>query len=93
MPKLIFRAHAIRRTFERGVGVKEIEHVVAAAEVVEARPDDLPYPTRLSLGRFRGSPLHVLVADAMAERQTIVITVYEPDPARWRPGFRRRRRP
>jgi hypothetical protein len=79
--------------FERGVGVEEIEHVVAGADVVEARPDDLPYPTRLLLGKVRGRPLHVLVADATAERQTIVITVYEPDPVLWWPGFRRRRRP
>ena len=36
--------------------------------------------------------LHVVVADNAPDDETIVVTVYEPDPALWQPGFRRRRR-
>jgi hypothetical protein len=34
----------------------------------------------------------VAVGDNKEDDETIVVTVYEPDPALWRPGFRRRRR-
>lgn len=36
--------------------------------------------------------MHVVAADNRAADETIVVTVYEPDPALWRPGFRRRRK-
>ena len=36
---------------------------------------------------------HVVVADNEDDGETIVVTVYEPDPALWQPGLRRRRRP
>jgi hypothetical protein len=36
-------------------------------------------------------PLHlVVIVDDVREEERI-LTVYEPDPARWHPGFRRRR--
>ena len=90
---LVFRSHAIRRMFQRGIGVEDIRHVIATGEVIEDRPDDLPYPSRLVLGSIRGRPLHVVVADDDANATTIIVTVYEPDPSRWRPGSRKRRRP
>jgi hypothetical protein len=52
----------------------------------------VPYPSRLLLGFVGGRALHVVVADSADDGETIVVTVYEPDPALWRPGFRRRRR-
>ena len=54
---------------------------------------DRPHPSRLILGWCRGRPLHIVVADDSRADETIVITVYEPDPELWEPGFRRRRRP
>jgi len=36
--------------------------------------------------------MHVLVAENQAAREKIVITVYEPNPDEWEPGFRRRKR-
>ena len=47
---------------------------------------------RQSLERL-GVRGEVVVADNADDDETIVVTVYEPDPALWRPGFRRRRRP
>jgi len=40
---------------------------------------------------WRGErPLHIVAADT-PESKTIVITVYEPDPALWEPGFERKK--
>lgn len=64
----------------------------AAAKPVEAVADDQPYPSRLVLGWCASRPLHVVVAQNVADDETIVITVYEPDPLLWDATFKRRRR-
>ena len=79
--------------FQRRVGVAEVRAIIERGEVIEDRPDDLPYASRLLLGAVQGRPLHVVVAEDAAAASTIVVTVYEPDPALWRPGFKRRRKP
>ena len=77
--------------FQRRITPDDVRRVVAHGEVIEDRPDDLLYPSRLLLGEAGGRKLHVVVADA--PEATVVVTVYEPDPALWMPGFRRRRKP
>jgi hypothetical protein len=89
--RLVFRVHAIQRMFKRGINEADVRHVLAAGEVIEDYPDDLPYPSRLMLGWCGTRPIHVVAVDNTAEDETIVITVYEPDPRLWEPGFKRRR--
>ena len=89
---LVFRLHAIRRMLERDVTVEEVRRVVSQGEVIAHYPDDLPYPSRLFLGGLDTRPLHVLIADDARDGRTVVITLYEPDPALWSPDFRARRR-
>ena len=91
--QFVFRSHAIRRMFQRGITAADIRHVIDTGEVVENRPDDLPYPSRLVLGSVSGRPLHVVLADNAPEATTVVVTVYEPSPALWHQGFRKRRKP
>ena len=91
--RLLFRAHAIQRMFQRRIGVAAVREVVERGETIEDRPDDLPYPSRLVPGSEDGRPLHVVVAGDAAASVAIVVTVYEPDRAIWRPGFKRRRKP
>ena len=91
--QLVFRSHAIRRMFQRGITAADIRHVIDTGEVVENRPDDLPYPSRLVLGSLSGRALHVVLADNEPEGTIIVVTVYEPSPALWHAGFRKRRKP
>jgi hypothetical protein len=88
---LVFRVHAIQRMFQRRLSVDDIHHVLASGEVIEDYPDDTPYPSRLVLGWRGARPIHVVVADNAETKETIVITAYEPDPAQWEPGFRRRK--
>lgn len=90
---LIFRVHAIQRMFQRRISKEDVRHIVATGEVVEEYPDDIPHPSRLMLGWRKSQPLHVVVADDPDSQQTIVITVYEPDPSKWDSSFRRRIKP
>ncbi len=88
--RLVFWLHAIRRMYERKIGVEDVRQVVASGEVIEEYPDDTPYSGCLMLGWPDARPIHVVVAHSSLDRETIVITVYEPDPARWEPCLRRR---
>lgn len=88
---LVFRVHAIQRMFEREIGKEDVRQALVTGKTIETYPDDKPYPSRLVLGWSGSRPIHVVVADHPARHETIVITVYEPDPARWEPGFERRR--
>ncbi len=39
-----------------------------------------------------GRPIHVVAAEGDKD-ETVIVTVYEPEPDRWTDGFTRRRRP
>lgn len=88
--KLIFRTHAIQRMFQQRVNETDVRYVLAKGVTVEAYPDDTPYPSRLVLGWRDNRPLHVVIADNIADNETIVITVYEPDQGKWSVDFKRR---
>ncbi len=90
--RLVFRKHAIQRVFERRINDADVRHVVKNGEVIEDYPDDIPYPSRLILGWCGSRPIHVVVADNHDDRETIVITAYEPGSDQWEPGFKRRKK-
>ena len=77
--------------FERSIAADDVRHVLENGETIEDYPDDHPYPSRLVLGQVRGRALHVVAAEAAEGGETIVITVYEPDPAQWGPDLKRRK--
>ncbi len=89
--RVIYRVHAVSRMFERGITEAEVHKALSEGEEIAAYPDDLPYPSRLLLGWRGDRPLHVVVAYNARDDEQIVITVYEPDPAQWDVGFRRRK--
>jgi Domain of unknown function (DUF4258) len=91
--KLVYRLHAVRRMLQRRIGGPAVRKVIETGEVIATYPNDQPYPSRLLLGWSEGVPLHVLIADNSVDQETIVITVYRPDPDLWDPDFRKRRTP
>jgi hypothetical protein len=93
MLKLVFRVHAIRRMFERGISSEDVRHVLETGSTIESYPEDSPYPSRLVLGFVGQRPLHVVVADDEKAGQAIVITAYEPESGSWDETFRKRSRP
>ena len=90
--KITFRAHAVRRMFERVVSTDEVRAVLATGETIADYPVDTPYPSRLVLGWRGDRPLHVVAAYNATDDETIVVTVYEPVTADWEPDFRRKKR-
>ena len=92
MSRLLFRVHAIQRMFQRHISKDDVRHALENGETIETYPQDTPYPSRLVLGWCGSRPVHVVVADNAQGRETVVITVYEPDLTEWEPGFKRRQR-
>ena len=88
---LIFRVHALQRMVERHIREADVQHVLDTGTTIESYPDDQPYPSRLVLGWVASRPIHVVIADAQALQETIVITVYEPDPERWETDYQTRK--
>ena len=88
--RVIFRLYAVQRMFFRGISREEVRQVLESGDVIETYAEDVPYPSKLLLGWSGRRPIHVVAAENIAGRTTIVITVYEPDPRRWDQGLRRR---
>ena len=89
--RLVFRVHATQRMFRRQISVDDIHAVIRSGETIEEYPNDYPYSSYLMLGWCGSRPVHIVAADNSTTRETIIITVYEPDLANWEPGFKRRK--
>ncbi len=87
---LVYSGHAVLRMVDRGLDETAVHAVLDGDDVIETYPDDVPYPSALYLGFVSGRPVHVVAAEDADGQQTIVITVYEPDPALWDATFRMR---
>ena len=88
---LQYALHALRRMEQRQVSAADVRLVLATGQVVEDYPDDRFGASCLLLGRTAGNrPLHVVCS--YPQRPLVkIITVYEPDPAEWQPGFTNRK--
>jgi len=91
-----FTGHARREMESESLGVIQIDELleaIASGEIIEDYPDDQPYPSCLIFGRAQsGRPLHIVCAPVLDEALLIIITTYEPDPAKWEADFKKRKR-
>jgi hypothetical protein len=76
---------------ERDISDDQVRAVLLGGREIESYPADVPYPSRLVLGWSASRPIHVVVAENAADSETLIVTVYEPDPNQWEPGFERRK--
>ena len=88
--RIIFRVHAIERMFERGISAEDVRQVLATGDVIGEYRDDTPHPSRLILGFRDDRPIRIVAADNADTSETAIITVYEPDPAKWDSTFSRK---
>ena len=65
-----------------------LESVIEMGDVIRNYSYDTPYPSRLILGWSDDRPLHVIAADDDETNETIVITIYQPDPDIWNKDFK-----
>ena len=88
---LVFRVHAVQRMFERGISEKKVRQVLDAGDVIEDYSGEMTEPSRLILG-FQGKrPFHVVTSENAEENEITIITVYVPNPDKWKKDSRSRR--
>jgi hypothetical protein len=69
----------------------EIFFSVFGGQIIEEYPDDKPYPSCLIYGdTFTGEAVHSVWAYNQENEWTVLITVYRPDPKRWKDWRTRR---
>ncbi len=91
--KLIFRQHAVKRMFERGITVDDIANALDSGRIIEDYPTDFPYPSALWLGFVRNIVLHIVVAENASAGERVIVTAYQPDSAQWNANWTTRRNP
>lgn len=89
--KTTFRVHAVQRMFERDISVKRVLSAIKSGETIEDYSSEMPEPSRLILGFQGKQPFHVVTSENPETNVTTIITVYIPEPDKWRNDFRSRR--
>ncbi|MBI5816778.1 MAG: DUF4258 domain-containing protein [Nitrospinae bacterium] len=77
---------------ERRIGKEEIINAVKTGEIIASYPDDSPLPSFLVYGDSVAKPLHIVVGVDAAGGNCHIITVYQPDPAKWHEDNKTRKR-
>jgi hypothetical protein len=75
---------------QRGFEPEDIRSTIVNGTIIEEYPEDVPYPSFLVILWQGQRPVHLVAANNNADGETIIITVYEPDPQKWNSGFTRR---
>lgn len=85
-----FSKHAVDQSIRRRISVQEVREAIVPGEAIEEYPEDKYWPSYLLYGKTAaGRPLHVQCSHP-ARPLVKIITLYEPEPARWI-DFRERR--
>ncbi len=88
---IIYRVHAVQRMFERKVSGRRVREALETGETIEDYSAEMPEPSHLILG-FQGKrPFHVVTSENPQENKITIITVYLPDPNKWKKDFRSRK--
>ena len=77
--------------FERNVSAKKVRQVLELGETIEDYSSEMPEPSRLILGYQGQRPFHVVTSENLEANEITVITVYLPDPSKWKKDFRSRK--
>jgi hypothetical protein len=83
--------HAQRALIDDGVSAAEAIAATLAGEVIEDYPDARICPACLALGRLAdGTAVHAVWAFDAGSDYAVMVTAYQPDPARWSLDLRKR---
>jgi hypothetical protein len=90
--RIMFRVHATKRMFERGISQGDALLVIDKGSIIEEYPDDFPFPSVLINGIDSANKhLHCLVSFDRSAERFYIITVYHPDPEKWVENYSKRK--
>jgi hypothetical protein len=83
--------HAADEMLADAIEEPQVVHATLVGEVIEDYPTAFPCPACLVLGRTSENfPIHAVWAFDPVTCYAVLVTVYQPDPARWTADLRRR---
>jgi hypothetical protein len=86
-----YRLHATQRMYQRNFEEFDIFSCLDNGKIIEKYENDMPFPSVLINGRsISNRPIHVIVGIDIKLKRLYIITVYEPDPVKWKENFTRR---
>jgi hypothetical protein len=89
--RILLTDHVFDKLRSIDLGLAEFESLLDAGIVIEETLlADGPVKELVLLIEWL-RPLHLVVIVDEIRREERIVTVYEPEPTRWQPGFRRRR--
>lgn len=92
--RMLYLPHAIDRMSkpDQMISATEVRYVINAGSIIEDYPEDARGHSCLMLGyRNDTEPIHVVCAPK--DEYLAIITVYIPEPDRWKNGFSKRIKP
>lgn len=84
--------HVFGKVRALDIALAEFEQLLGVGEIIEQTPLQTLVVKQLLLVVGGSRPLHVVVVVDDIRQEERIVTVYEPDSARWSADFRRRRR-
>lgn len=79
---IVMSSHANLQCIERIIDSSDILKVLQHGEIIEAYPNDYPFPSCLMLGFITpDKPMHVCCG--LGEGKIYIITAYYPNPNKW----------
>ena len=91
MTNILYRTHAVQRMFEREIAAGKVRKALESADVIEDYSSEMPEPSRLLMGMQGKRPFHVVTSEDPQTEVITVVTVYIPDPNKWKKDGRSRR--
>lgn len=94
--RLLWTYHVNMRLVERGISRPMVMESIDSYHIIEHYPQSQTshyLPSCLVYAEHSGITIHILFAIDKDGDTVRVITVYQPDPAQWETGFRRRSKP
>jgi hypothetical protein len=90
--RIFWSYHSNMRLQSRFIGRDEVLDSMKRCEIIESYPNDFPLPSCLCLSYDRkGDSIHYVIAMDKAAQNIRFITIYRPDPNKWKTGFRERK--
>jgi hypothetical protein len=85
--KVLYTSHSLKEMKNEEFGEifdEEVYEAVMNGEIITEYLDDKPYPSVLILGFTKQNrPIHIVSAYNELDDNSIIITVYHPDPNNW----------
>lgn len=87
----IITKHCQLQIEKRGILISDVEYAIMNGEIIEAYPDDFPFPSCLLFCMLRNdTPLHVVCS--VGEGILYLITAYYPSLEKFGPDYKSRRK-